>query len=261
MAAAAVSEPSAKTRDPFLRSRANTMLGFFCAVVLAIVVWGAANQQSPWLLILLEVIPFGFIAVSLLERSGWSSVRRKRRAERMVAASPAGSVTWFANRFSAYFFIACHTSATALVIAMAATGSSGAVLPVAIACVVVGYFLWRKAINCYTLTVVGQTLTVRFHPLPAWRTRKVVALAGAYGVIAHCYRWRASSACTLSLVGAEPRVNLALGKVGSLEEAELIAPRVAELIARATGEIAKSLVLNDTPDRASPKEHSAHASA
>jgi hypothetical protein len=152
-------------------------------------------------------------------------------------------------------FIACHAGGTALVVLMAAVSPSDALFPLLLVCVAVGYFLWRKAINRYTLTVRGQTLTVRFHPLPAWHTNQSLELAGAYGVVAHCYRWRGKRDCTLSLVGAEPRVNLALGKVGSLEEAELIAPRIAELVAQATGQIAKSLVLSDSPDRASPTQH------
>jgi hypothetical protein len=231
---------------------------FFCGPIAAtILVWGVLKQQSPWLLVLLELSPLAFVGVSLVERSGWFSAQRRLRGERMVTRSAAGVLTWSANRISAWFFVACHACGTALVLGMAAVSPSNATLPLMLVCVVVGYFLWRKAINRYTLTVRDQMLEVRFHPLPAWRAHRRFELVGAYGVIAHCYRWRARRSCTLSLVGVEPRVNLALGKVGSLEEAELIAPRIAELIARATGQMAKSLVLSDHPDRAAPKEHDA----
>ena len=231
------------------------MLLFCVPLALAIMVWGAATQQSPWLLVLLEISPLAFVGVSLVERSGWFSVQRRRRAERMVERSPEGSVTWSANRVSAWFFIACHAAGTALVVALCAMDTSSTSFPLLLLCVWVGYFLWRKGINRYTLTVRGQTLTVRFHPLPAWHANQSLELSGAYGVVAHCYRFRAKRSCTLSLVGAAPRVNLALGKVGSLEEAELIAPRIAELVANATGQVAKSLVLSDSLERAAATEH------
>jgi hypothetical protein len=175
----------------------------------------------------------------------------------MVARSAAGALTWSANGVGAWFLVACHASGTALIAGMLAVSPSDAALPIALACALTGFFLWRKAINRYTLSVRGRTLEVRFHPLPAWRARRVFELAGPYGVIAHCYRFRARRPCTLSLVGVEPRVNFRLGEVGSLEEAELIAPRIAELVAQATGQTAKSLVLSDGLDQASPKEHGA----
>jgi len=252
-----VIEAPQKTSDSYLRSRANTML-FFCApIAVGILVWGVVTQQPPWLLVPLVLSPLAFVGVSLVERSGWFSAQRRLRAERMVARSAPGAITWSANRVSAWFRIACHASGTAVVVGMAAVSPSEATLPLLLACAVAAYFLLRTAINRYTLTVRGQTLLVHFHPLPAWRANQVFELVGAYGVIAHCYRWRARRPCTLSLVGVEPRVNLPLGKVGSLEEAELIAPRIAELIALATGQLTKSLVLSDSPDRASPKEHGA----
>jgi hypothetical protein len=214
------------------------------AVVLLIVFAGltgyfliATHGEWNWQLIAVLILgPLAIAIYAFAEISGLLSRRRERRARLFVNQSASNSITWHSSRVGPYLSLAG-------LVPLIALGGWGAfhLNPMALLFVAVllmaGYFALIYAVNVYTLTIRNQTIELKWTPLPDPLFRPIHLRLGALdglAVVPELVRL-GKGEFTYSLMLKRPNYAAqSLGSADSLEEATLLASRIAELIAESS---------------------------